>query len=286
MTAFGVAASEMLEHAYRLLGNLAPFALILMLLSIVVHRRDLRKVLLGLLPASTRINLTAYMVDGLLILVPVSMAGQWMGRLFQNNGIVLPAWHESIPVVVVGVCAVFAGDFVGYFRHRLEHSTLLWPSHVLHHSDATMNWLTVYRFHPINRLTTVVIDTCALVALGFPAWAIALNNLVRHYYGVFVHINVPWTLGPFRHILVSPAMHRWHHVRAGQGVGSNFSTVFSVFDRAFGTIYMPGPCDQPLGVEGVRDQSYVSQILLPLTASWRWVFRSVDEGREAVTPNH
>ncbi len=43
-------------------------------------------------------------------------------------------------------------------------------------------------------------------------------------------------------------MHRWHHARDVKGTGSNFATVFSVFDKAFGTYYVPGLCNVPLGV--------------------------------------
>jgi sterol desaturase/sphingolipid hydroxylase (fatty acid hydroxylase superfamily) len=43
-------------------------------------------------------------------------------------------------------------------------------------------------------------------------------------------------------------MHRWHHAREIHGAGSNFGFVFAMFDRAFGTYYLPGPCRAPLGV--------------------------------------
>lgn len=178
-----------------------------------------------------------------------------------------------MPDALVLFLTIFLADMVGYFRHRLEHTRLLWPSHVLHHSDADMTWMAIYRFHPINRLTTSVIDSGALFVVGFPAWAIAINYLVRHYYGAFIHANLPWTYGWLGKVFVSPAMHRWHHVREGQGVGSNFATVFSVFDLLFKTYYVPGPCNVPLGVNGINDQSYLSQLLLPVTASWRAIAR-------------
>jgi hypothetical protein len=31
-----------------------------------------------------------------------------------------------------------------------------------------MTWLTLSRFHPVNRLTTMVIDTAFLAMAGFP----------------------------------------------------------------------------------------------------------------------
>ena len=48
--------------------------------------------------------------------------------------------------------------------------------------------------------------------------------------------------------------------------GSNFDTVFSVFDRAFGTYYVPGPCDVPLGVDEDMGKGALGQYLHPFKA--------------------
>ena len=63
------------------------------------------------------------------------------------------------------VTAVFIGDFISYWRHRLEHTRWLWPAHAIHHSDTEMTWLTLSRFHPLNRLTH---DRCGRHAAGAP----------------------------------------------------------------------------------------------------------------------
>ena len=109
--------------------------------------------------------------------------------------------------------AVFIGDFTGYWRHRLEHTRILWPSHAVHHSDTEMTWLTLARFHPFNRLTTFTIDSAVLLWLGLPPFAVIANALVRQYYGYFIHAIC---LGPMAHWARSssrPAMHRWHHAK-------------------------------------------------------------------------
>ena len=63
--------------------------------------------------------------------------------------------------------------------------------------------------------------------------------------------------------MVSPAMHRWHHARDVEGSGSNFATVFSVFDQWFGTYYVPGPCNVPLGVNDDMGRGTTGQLLYP-----------------------
>lgn len=263
--AFASAAGTVYGH----ITALANVALVFFLLTIFMHRRNLRAVLVGLLPSGLKVNLIAYLVDAMLIAAPLSYLIANIGPLLNSAGLVLiePSAFDVLPAFVTGFAAVFVGDLVGYFRHRFEHSRLLWTSHVMHHSDTEMTWLTLYRFHPINRLTTTLIDSSALLLIGFPTWAIVVNGLVRHYYGTFIHANVPWTFGRLGRLFVSPAMHRWHHVRSGPGMHCNFATVFSVFDQAFGTFYLPGPCTAPLGVEGVNDRSYVSQLVLPLSSA-------------------
>lgn len=180
--------------------------------------------------------------------------------------ILVPLWEE-LPQILVIFFAVFLGDCIGYWWHRFEHSFLLWPSHATHHSDTEMNWLTLERFHPINRLSTYVIDSSFLLILGFPPYAIVANNLVRHYYGFFIHADLPWTYGIWGKIFVSPVMHRWHHALEFKAHNTNYATVFSLFDRWFGTYRVPGVCDVPLGVASHLNSNLLEQLLFPFRLS-------------------
>ena len=173
-------------------------------------------------------------------------------------------WEALHPIAIIFV-AVFLGDFVGYWRHRLEHTPLLWPSHAVHHSDTEMTWLTLERFHPINRFTTFFIDTAALLVLGLPPYALVANIFVHHYYGYFIHADLPWTYGRFGAIFVSPAMHRWHHAADPRAFNTNYATVFSIFDRVFGTLRVPGPCNVPLGVADEMKPSLAGQLSYAFT---------------------
>lgn len=212
-----------------------------------------------------RTNVILNVIDivfiGPIVALSVAAAGAWL----QRSGIFLmnPAEWSAWPKWLVAVIAIVAGDFIGYWRHRLEHTPVLWPAHAIHHSDTRMTWTTLFRFHPINRLTTAVIDTTTLALLGFPPEALVANNLVRHYYGMFIHMDLPWTFGILGRVFVSPAMHRWHHIRDANGAGVNFATVFSVFDQAFRTYYVPGPCTVPLGVRDEIGKGAIAQLIWP-----------------------
>jgi len=213
----------------------------------------------------TSVNLWLFVIDALLIAPIIAIVVGIIRVSIKGSPLELvrPDWWTAVPAAVTLFAALFVGDFISYWRHRIEHTRLLWPSHAIHHSDTEMTWLTLSRFHPINRLTTMVIDTTFLAMAGFPEWSLVLNVIVRHFYGEFIHADFPWTYGPLGRVMVSPVMHRWHHARDVEGSGSNFATVFSVFDQAFGTYYVPGPCNVPLGVNDEMGRGTTGQLLYP-----------------------
>jgi len=242
-------------------GLLVP-ALVFALVSVLFKKREVLAAFRRSLPSSFTnlglIALNAFIVTPVVVLLANALmawqVGAWAAGLW-----------DALPAPIVMVLAVFLGDFIGYWRHRFEHSRLLWPSHAIHHSDEHMTWLTLERFHPINRLSTYVIDTGFLLLLGLPPYALIFNNLVRHFYGYFIHADIPLTFGRWGRVFVSPAMHRWHHANHPDAYHTNFATVFSVFDQCFGTHRVPGVCDIPLGVSDKSlSENIASQIAYPL----------------------
>jgi sterol desaturase/sphingolipid hydroxylase (fatty acid hydroxylase superfamily) len=221
----------------------------------------------------TRINLIILVVDQLTVTPLLAVVMAWAGASIREHGLQLetPRLWQAIGPAATVFLTLFVGDFVGYWRHRAQHSRWLWPAHAIHHSDTRLTWFSLERMHPIDRLGSAV-DTIILGALGFPVWAITANVMVRHFYGYVIHADLPFTWGKASWILNSPAMHRWHHARDIEGSGSNFATVFSVFDRTFGTFHQPGPCHAPLGVREDMGRGAIGQYLYPLR-EWRATLR-------------
>jgi sterol desaturase/sphingolipid hydroxylase (fatty acid hydroxylase superfamily) len=254
----------MMEASQRIfegIVDLAPAAILFTLLvAIFGHRRSTaarqqhKKELLT--------NLCLHLFDLLVILplvaIPAFVLTTALGirNLAGIDWAQVPAWASFIAVVIVG-------DLIGYLRHRLEHGAQLWPVHATHHSDEAMDWLTLTRMHPLNRLTTTSIDMTVLLVIGFPPVALVFNNLVRHWWGFFIHSDLRWTLGPIGRVLISPAAHRVHHARPEELAGRNFATVFTVWHRVFGTWQDPAPLlDVPTGIaEG--SQGFVGELARP-----------------------
>ncbi|PKP84905.1 MAG: fatty acid hydroxylase [Alphaproteobacteria bacterium HGW-Alphaproteobacteria-2] len=241
------------------LGLLIP-AVFFLCLGYLVKRRALFGDIRRALPESG-LNIQILLFNVVFTVPLIVLAANFLTDFWHASGLVLvpPGQWQDWPVLAVIFVAVVVGDLVGYWRHRFEHSSFLWPSHAVHHSDTEMTWLSLERFHPINRLTTFAIDSSALLILGLPPYAVVANSLVRHYYGFFIHADLPWTYGRWNILFVSPAMHRWHHSVDEVAHGRNFSTVFGLWDWAFGTHYVPGPCDGPLGVADEIDRTLWSQ---------------------------
>jgi len=242
------------------LQQLGLLGLLFLLLAMLVKGKKVLADIYQALP-NTGFNLSLMLFNAVMLPPLLSIITIYMLKI--ESPAALNHMWEILPSFVVVFAAVFAGDFIGYWRHRLEHSRWLWPSHSIHHSDDKMTWLTLQRFHPINRLSTYIIDSSLLIMLGFPAYAVIANNLIRHFYGYFIHADLPWSFGFWGKVFVSPTMHQWHHADEVQAYNTNFATIFSLFDRAFGTYRVPGLCTIPLGVAKVTKLNLFSQLLYP-----------------------
>ena len=212
----------------------------------------------------TKINLVITLVDLAAVAPLVGFLTGMLAGHIQRLGLAAPSealWKAAGPVGTAFI-VLFIADFAGYWRHRAQHSAWLWPAHAIHHSDTRLTWFSLGRMHPIDRLGTIC-DIVVLAALGCPIWAVAAAVTVRHLYGHLIHADLPWSLGKAGLVLNPPIAHRWHHARDVTGSGANFATVFSVFDRAFGTWYAPGPCDAPLGVSEPMGRGALGQYLHP-----------------------
>jgi sterol desaturase/sphingolipid hydroxylase (fatty acid hydroxylase superfamily) len=269
----------MLTAAQEALAKIAPAALVFMALAVVM-KRD--KVLAGLMAArreiGTNIGLLLINTAVLVPLVTVPLMA------FQDAIPRVPGLAEvwnALPKVFVLIAAMLALEFAAYWRHRWEHSRALWRIHATHHADEAMNWLTLHRKHPLGELFSLLLDLVPALLLGLPVWAVMGAALLRSWWGYFIHADVPWTLGAFGKVLISPAAHRLHHIRDEALMGANYGNTFTLWDRLFGTYIDPAPfvnCETGIA-EGTRDLG--GELLRPFEARY-WRRPAGNAGSEAV----
>lgn len=258
---------NLLEHLSSAYSMVSVEAGAFLLLSLILQRKNLIAVLEKLWPQGAKVNFICLLMEVILIMPLLGMLMVWMHEMSAAGPAAgMRSFWTELPPVLALAAVLFIADGISYVRHRLEHTRWLWPIHAMHHSDRELSWFSAYRQHPLNRLWAVAFDIGLLLLIGVPLWAIYANALVRHYYGLLTHANVPWTFGWLGRVLVSPAMHRWHHVREGDGVGKNFATIFAVFDLAFGTYYVPSACHSPTGLTDEGHNSFLVQIWAPFRA--------------------
>jgi sterol desaturase/sphingolipid hydroxylase (fatty acid hydroxylase superfamily) len=174
------------------------------------------------------------------------------------------------------VLSVLALDLVIYLQHVLFHAVpLLWRLHRVHHADLGFDVTTGLRFHPLEIGLSMLIKYAAIAALGPPAGAVLLFEVLLNAVTMFNHGNVrlPAALDRWlRLLVVTPDMHRVHHSILRKETNSNFGFNFPWWDRWFGT-YRPQPAaghgGMTIGIEQFRERrdSRLDRLLLqPLLA--------------------
>jgi sterol desaturase/sphingolipid hydroxylase (fatty acid hydroxylase superfamily) len=148
-----------------------------------------------------------------------------------------PTWLNTLPIAAQIAIMAIGGELIGYWLHRLAHRGALWSFHKLHHSSVDLDWLSAVRVHPIDDLLRRAVNLVVLFAVGFDGTLVAGAAPVMALYAVLLHANVPWTFGPLRYVIASPAFHRWHH--SADNLHCNYGGLFPLWDLVFGTFYLP-----------------------------------------------
>jgi sterol desaturase/sphingolipid hydroxylase (fatty acid hydroxylase superfamily) len=142
-------------------------------------------------------------------------------------------------MLVFGVAAL---DFFGYWSHRLLHQSWLGRQfHRVHHSESAVDVTTAFRQHPGETVWRILWQLAAVVLFGLPLWVVVIYLTVSGLNAQLEHANI--RLGDrvdllLRLFVVTPNMHKAHHSRIQKETDTNYSNIFSIWDRLCGT-YTP-----------------------------------------------
>jgi len=181
----------------------------------------------------------------------------------------LGLWPERSPFLLQVVTVMLVGDLLEYWYHRLVHTLpWLWPLHAVHHTPTRLNVLKGPRHHVVYFFGRGLLVWAPLVVVGVPPGLIAWQFAAEVVVGSLAHANIAFRIPAFVHrIIVTPDVHRIHHsIEMAQG-NSNYATVFTIWDRFFGTY--TDPTQVEFGETGIdRDpipRSFLSEFLSPVT---------------------
>ena len=209
-------------------------------------------------------NLGVLAVDVVLvrILLPITAVGLALIAEARGFGlfnlIALPRWASIIISVILLDLAI-------YLQHVLFHAVpALWRLHRMHHADLEIDVTTGVRFHPIEILLSTAIKLIVVAALGTPAAAVVIFEVLLNATSMFNHGNVriPAPLDRcLRWLTVTPDMHRVHHSIVVDETNSNFGFNLSWWDRLLGT-YRSQPAaghdGMTIGIEQFREARELS----------------------------
>lgn len=144
-----------------------------------------------------------------------------------------PLWLQVIEIM-------FLTDFVQYWFHRAFHQVpFLWGFHAVHHSAKKMDWLAGSRMHIVEIVGLRSMTVVPMYVLGFAEGALHLYILLVYLNATFVHANVRFNVEWLKPLIVTPRFHHWHHGIEKEAIDVNFAIHFPLFDKLFGTYYMP-----------------------------------------------
>ena len=131
---------------------------------------------------------------------------------------------------------VIAADLAYYWEHRFTHRVgIAWASHTVHHSSPHMNISVAYRFGPLDGLWPIPFHV-PLVILGFNPFVVFFAEIFVQLYQTLLHTEVIKKFPrPIEWLMNTPSHHRVHHGANDEYIDKNYSGIFIIWDRMFGT---------------------------------------------------
>ncbi len=146
----------------------------------------------------------------------------------------------DIPVLFQSILAFLLLDYSNYIWHILLHKLpILWRFHLVHHSDLDLDITTAFRFHFGEMIGSVIFRGAAILLIGASPFIVIIYEIIFEAATQFHHSNIKL---PFRFekilnkLIVTPRMHGIHHSMIKKEMDSNYSVIFSFWDRMHKTV--------------------------------------------------
>ena len=183
------------------------------------RRRDMRRVI------RWSNNLALVVLDTAILRLTFPILAVGLAVLAEERG-----WglfnNLDISVWIAVLVSMILLDLAIYLQHVMFHSIpALWRLHRMHHADLDFDATTGLRFHPVEILISMAIKLAVVAALGPPAIAVLLFEVILNATALFNHanINLPMSIDRWlRWIVVTPDMHRVHHSVDPRETNSNY----------------------------------------------------------------
>ncbi len=192
-----------------------------------------------------------------------------------QQGLGLLHWLDAaagLPLWAHALGAMLLLDGWMYVWHRINHVLpFLWRFHRVHHHDPKMDVTTASRFHTGEIVLSSLLRLGVILLAGVYLWELVLYETVMFAVVQFHHANVAlpaWLDRALRTVIVTPNMHKVHHSRRQPETDSNYSSLFSFWDRIGRTFRLrDDPSTLEFGLDGwdaPEDQRLAGLLWAPL----------------------
>ncbi len=215
-----------------------------------------------------------------LLLIPVMV---WLAAKNQGWQLGLIYLFDA-PVVVKSIVSFLLLDYSNYIWHILLHKLpILWRFHLVHHTDLDLDVTTAFRFHFGELVGSVFFRGAAIIIIGASPLMVLIYEIAFEAATQFHHSNakLPFTLEKFlNYFIVTPRMHGIHHSMIKKETNSNYSIIFSFWDRIHKTVRLN--IHQIDIVTGVP--SYADERELTIGKLWMLPFKTIRKWKDGERP--
>ena len=138
--------------------------------------------------------------------------------------------------ILTYVLAFIGIDFAGYWIHRWSHEiNVFWNRHIIHHSSEEFNLSCALRQSVSEIFALFTFTYIPMAILGIPAQVVAIVAPIQLFAQFWYHTRLIHKMGWLEYILVTPSHHRVHHAINPEYMDKNYSQIFIIWDKLFGT---------------------------------------------------
>jgi len=190
------------------------------------------------------------------LIVSGAAIGAWIAAALRTllGPLDAPLLGQGAARLLYTVLFYLAYDFGRFVAHCLLHDVpVLWQFHKVHHSAEVLTPLTNFRAHPVELFLMAIVPSAFTGLVTGAVWYISAGEVgFFTFLGLHVGILAFNAIGNLRHWhvwisfgptlnrwIISPAHHQLHHSREPRHFGKNRGFELALWDRWFGTLYVP-----------------------------------------------
>lgn len=192
---------------------------------------------------------TFFLIVGALAawLEPILVPAALKEKVTQLGFLELPLWGRVVIFYLIW-------DLSLYWVHRLMHTNWLWPTHRWHHVPTSLWWFVGVR-GSFPHIFLTYLPFLWFQVLSLPTWLVVPISVHAVVGNAWMHVNITgkW-MRPLEWFFVTPRFHVIHHSSKESFYRANLGSMFTIWDRLFGTYVCPDAVEEKILELGIKEK--------------------------------